>query len=477
MSIDVAAKLAQGAAAVGAIETYVAASQAVGLPAGGLTVAGVRELYAAEAGMRLDAIAADSDALAKLADTAEEGMRLEAEACDAVRESWQGASGTAAAEFVERHLAGGAALVAALRDASAALRSLRDELAALVEHKVGTAVDFDDRRAAEHPVWLAEAEAVLQGLADDVAVEVVARHISPFVDGDVQSDWMPAMRDATDSVAAAYDEAVTRLSDRPGPQFASPGTGSAGAFPPGPADDTWSAPPAPAGPLQQQQWSPPAQAQWPQWPSGLSNAMSSGLPDIGGLGGASGMGGGLSALIGRIADVLGSYAGSPDLSATDEITPPQPKVNGDSSTKSGDEKSADRESDPDQSEQDQEADSETIPGRGDEPVAEVPAAAVAQPIGGVPLAQLAPPELPQPVPLAPPAPLTQAAQLPEPVPPRQVEPAATDPASPSAPPSQPLPHPLAAEAAATPARVTAKPAEKPETPCSIAADELPQVGQ
>ena len=80
MSIDVAAKLAQGAAAVGAIETYVAASHAVGCPTAGLSVAGVRELYASEAGLRLDALDADSEALSGLADAAVEGMRLEAEA-------------------------------------------------------------------------------------------------------------------------------------------------------------------------------------------------------------------------------------------------------------------------------------------------------------------------------------------------------------------------------------------------------------
>jgi hypothetical protein len=40
-----------------------------------------------------------------------------------------------------------------------------------------------------------------------------------------------------------------------------------------------------------------------------------------------------------------------------------------------------------------------------------------------------------------------------------------------------LPPPLAAEVGAKPAAAAVKPAGKPETPCSIAADELPQIGQ
>ena len=59
-----------------------------------------------------------------------------------------------------------------------------------------------------------------------MAIQVVAQQISPYLDRDVRSDWIPAMSDATGSVATAYDGAVARLADRPLPQFSSPATGS-----------------------------------------------------------------------------------------------------------------------------------------------------------------------------------------------------------------------------------------------------------
>ncbi len=474
MSIDVAAKLAQGAAAVGAIEKYVAASHAVGCPAAGLSVAGVRELYASEAGLRLDALDADSEALAGLADAAEEGMRLEAEAHESVRQAWQGASGTVAAEFIERHLATGSAVVESLRDASTALRSLRDELAGLVEQKVGAAVHFDDRWAAEHPVWLAEAEAVLQGLADDIAVEVVSRQISPYIDGDVQSAWIPAMRDATDSVSTAYDGAVARLSDRPAAHVDDAHFGDAGTGAPSAAPLPAAAPP---------QSGAAAQAAWPQWASGLSSAMSPGmsglsglgggglgLPGLGGgdLGGAAGLTGGLPALIGRIADALGSYSGPPDLSATDELGPRHRGVHGDGKKSEGQEDQKDAPG-PDSGEQ-SDSPGEAVPSQGEGPVAEASAPAVQseeRPFGGAPVAQPAPQVPPPPTVSAPPP--AQVAPSPGPVQSRPVEPVMTGPPT--------LPPPLAAEVGAKPAAAAVKPAGKPETPCSIAADELPQIGQ
>ena len=477
MSADVAARLAEGSAAAGAIETYVEACHAVGRVAGGLSSADVRELYAAEAGMRLDALDADSVALARLARVAEEGLRLEAEALDAVRRAWQGASGTAAAEFVERHLASGAAMAASLREASSALRSLREKLSDLVDEKVGAAVRFDDRWAAEHPVWLAEAEAVLQGLADAVAVDVVARQISPYVHSDVQSDWIPAMRGATDSVATAYDGAVApaerpsdfavRKSRNGFPHRCSASAaivaGPAGAVGFGGTPQWGSAGTPQWGSAGTPQWGSAGTPQWgsagtprPQWGSvaaGAPSTMSSGLPDIGGVGG------GLPGLVARIADVLGDYPGSPELPAADGLKPhlkadrkPQKEAKDDGKGEAG--------TGDDAKEAAPERNSEAPPDQVGKPVIDTPVPSVPPEIKSVGGAPVTPPSQVPPSQSSPPV---------QPVnPPVLVT-------APPAPPA-PLPPPLAAEAGASAGKPRPTDAAV-RTPCSIAADELPQVGQ
>ena len=444
MSVDVAARLAEGAEAVRAIETYVAASCAIGRARGPLTVTGVREAYTAEAGMRLDALEADSVALGGLAGAVEEGVRLEGEALEAVLRSWQGVAGTAAAEFVERHLANGTAVAASLRAASGALRSLREELGSLVDQKVAAAVRFDDRWAAAHPVWLAEAETVLNGLADDVAIQVVAQQISPYLDRDVRSDWIPAMSDATGSVATAYDGAVARLADRPLPQFSSPATGSvAGQV----SESMWASSPTPAAPV----WGSAAAPLWgsaapqlAQWTPGLSSGASPAPLGIGGVGG------GLPALIGRIVEALGSYSGPTNLGIVDD-------------PKTLRELEAEKDISGQTEEADPETDAELATGELD-------------------------PSLEKPLP---PTPITPAAPMPPPITPADTQPIGGAPVSqplptqPTAPPEptglvQPTPPsaPLAAEARSDPVTVdTTRSNPEPKTPCSIAMDELPQVGQ
>ena len=67
--------------------------------------------------------------------------------------SWQGVAGTAAAEFVERHLANGTAVAKRL---CGPRRERCDRcgknFGSLVDQKVAAAVRFDDRWAAAHPV-------------------------------------------------------------------------------------------------------------------------------------------------------------------------------------------------------------------------------------------------------------------------------------------------------------------------------------
>ncbi len=452
MSGDVAARLADGEEAVDTLTTYVAACRAVDRPTGGLTVPAVREWYAAEAGLKLDALDADSAALAAMARTAEESVAVEGEVLATMAQVWQGESGSAAQEFVQRHWTGGAAMVTSLREASAALASLRHDLGALVDAKVEAVMRFDDRRAAEHPIWLAGAEAVLHGRAGREAAAVVNHQIGPYVDDEVGGEWLPAMRAATDSVSAAYDDALLRLADGPAGEFTLPGEVPEWEVGQEPAVGRS---PAVAGPPERvlNPPSPTVPAAPPGAPVGWSGgfpAMSaSPLPDFGGLGGVGGLGGAnssLPGLVGQIADLLGGYSNA-------AISPPVESREGAESKKP---KDAVLQHGSEEPQGDETA--------GDKPIGESP---LPGPAGTeLPAAQAPAPGAPQPL-------------LPQPV----IEPlhAESSPAlSAAVPPPLPPPTPLAAE---VPLTVVPKPAARPtepsesKTPCAIAAEELAQVGQ
>lgn len=453
MSGDVAARLADGEDAVDTITTYVAACLAVDRPAGGLTVPAVREWYAAEAGLKLDALDADSAALAAMAHTAEESVTVEGEVLATMAQVWQGESGSAAEEFIQRHWTGGAAMVASLRDASAVLASLRDDLGALVDAKVDAVMRFDDRRAAEHPIWLAGAEAVLHGQGGREASAVVNHQVGPYVDDEVRREWLPAMRTATDSVSAAYDDALVRLADDPAGEFALPGempgwdTGQESAVSQAPVvaapPDRMPDPPSPGVAA-----APSAPVGWSGGFPALSSSPSP-LPDFGGLdgvGGLAGANGSLSGLVGQIADLLGSYAGAAGSRPVDSCEGDDPEKPKDAVLQHGAERSQGDDT------------------AADQPIEESP---LPTPVGTeLPEAQAPAPGAPQPL-------------LPQPV----IEPLRAEPSpvlSPGVTTPMPPPPPLAAE---VPLAVVPKPPARPteaseaKTPCAIAADELAQVGQ
>lgn len=461
MSGDVGERLATGEPAVGTVETYVAACRALGRPVAGVTVAGIRDAYAAEAGMRLHTLDADSAALARLAHAAEEGLSVEREALDVLRRAWQGRSGDAAAESVERHWVDGAGVAGALRDAAEVMRSLRTDLGSLVDQKVAAAVEVDSRRAAQHPGWLAEARAVLEGVADDVAVEVVARQIGPYVDGDVAADLMPAMRAGTDSVAAAYDGALARLSERPTNRFDSPAPNLGEWGQPGDRVSAESAPPQVPVPAAAAPWAPSAGPS--PWSAGLPAGFPAGLSNFGAQSGLGGFGGTLPSMVGQIADMLGGYAdpldpvrrsrGNPLRSALDDKP---------------DAKESELQQDKEPEQQQDDANDEK------------------KPIGGVPVPGTERGPATEPV-LADPAIQPQVTEAPDSAPPVQMATTQTPPTEPPA--AAPVPvlptvprraAPLAAEVPDPVAPVspsTGAAADSQKTPCAIAADELPQVGQ
>ena len=119
VTVDVRARLAEGAEAV--------ADQ---LPP-------IQDWYYAEAGVRLEALAADAAALASASAASEEALLCQRAALEVMTEGWRGGSGYGAVEFLSRHCSASAELVAALRDAAAILTTLGANL----EHAVGVKVD------------------------------------------------------------------------------------------------------------------------------------------------------------------------------------------------------------------------------------------------------------------------------------------------------------------------------------------------
>lgn len=445
MTVDVAARLAQGRPAVANTEAYVDACRAVGYQNADLTSRGgqIGEWYSTEDGLDLAALDADCAALRAAAGAAEEALRIERAGMAALGSAWGGESGSAAAGFVERHCSAGAAVAEAVRSAAEVCAALRDKLWGAVDAKVAAATAIDDRRAGERTAWLAAARTVTTGAADrEAATEIVRQQITPYVDADIRTEWLGAMRSATGAVDAAYDEATGTLGASGAADFAVP----ARLGPPIPAPATAARVPAdqsppPAGitpaavpvlPAAASAPEMPAVAPVPEMPAAQPvppaamptppatdlapplGGPGAGIPAGGGTG--LGSGGGLSALVSEIIDALGGLFDEPtddpggptDGDVVDPVDPPDGKPD-EPDEKPADEKPTDEKP----------ADDEPV--AGEEPV-------VPQPDPIVPDATAPPPVEPEPEP------------------------------APAVPPPGP-------------------PEPDPSTPCEIAADELPQVGQ
>lgn len=447
--LDVAARLAEGHPAVDNIGDYVWACHLLGYQDPDLTLhaAQVRDWYSSEDGLDLRALEADRAALAAAAAAAESARHLQQQQIGVLAAAWQGRGGHASHEFLVRHGRASEAAASAVRNAVDALRTLRDDLWHAVDEKVAAAVAIDDRRQAERPEWLAATHTVTTGAGDRVnASELIDQQVKPFVDNDIRLDWLTAMQRAMAAVSAAFGAATAAVTGASAGSFevsgdlgpASVPTMSAG----GPADvagtapAAWSSPsPAaaapPAGPMPTSSPVFPAAPEPPAAPSvaapppPVAPAASAptamppmpSLPSPGELAsGLPGAAGGLAGLGSQLADAIGGFVDRPDDAAAD---PPEFEP----------EALDDEEPVPDDEEEEPE-DTEEL-AAAEEPAAEPDATCAEEP------ADEAPPE--DPVPTQPPAPMP-------PPPPPIVEP----------PPSA---EPLGAE-----------------TPCEIAADELPQAG-
>ncbi len=437
--LDVASRLAEGRPAVDNIQTYVWACHVLGYANPDLTLhaSQVRDWYGSEDGLDLRALDADCGALEAAVAATEDALTRQDDQLGALSAAWQGRSADLSREFLPRHGEASSAAAAAVRTTADALAALRDNLWHTVDGKVAAAIAAEGRAPDE---WLAAAQTVTTGAGDRAAAsERIDQEVKPFVDNDIRTDWLTAMRSAMAAVTDSYDAATAELTAEPDAVFDVPGDLGPSWTPP-PRDDeaatvpaaasavslppaaspppSWGAPAAPptaapAPPPTRQRPPPPVD------PGATAPAMAA-PPSAPSLGGLPEVGGGLSGLGQQLADVFGSLLGSADDASVDpaDIDGPDEDVD---------------DIDDDMLDDDPEEDDEPV-----EPAAEEP--------GQEPAEEPVDTCEPTAMPAAVEPPPTEPAPTPVPVPPPP-EPAA----------------PLGAEAAA-------------ETPCEIAADELPQVG-
>jgi len=335
---DVSARLAEGREAVAHTQAYVSACQRRGYRHPELTGydGQLADRYDSEAGLDLRSLDTDCAALNALADAADDALRTQRQQLVELDNAWCGPGADAAAEFLRQHCDVAAQLAARLRAAAAGCGVLRDELWRLVDAKVAAMVAVDERVGAHRPSWLAAAHAVNSGSDDEGAAEVVETQVIPYVDNDVRSAWVTAIRTAQDGIAAAYGAAIAAAEPGLGMVFAIPGdlgpvvqpeaAGPAVPFPvavmTGPADVPLLQPAAvaPDPPAPAVSTSEPAKPLDDQpgdlgLPGALGLPGDLGLPSTGLPGGAGGgLGGlaGLGGLIPRLVDALGDPgAGQP----------------------------------------------------------------------------------------------------------------------------------------------------------------------
>lgn len=452
-SVDAAARLADGMPGVADIEQYVLACQCLGYRHPDLTAhpAQVRDWYAAEDGMDLGALEADCAGLQAVASAAEDALARQEAQLDALTTAWQGLGANMSREFLHRHGEAAVVTATAVRRAASALADLRERLWTSVDGKVAEAVSIGDGVGVRRGDWLAASQTVTTGAGDRaVASELVDLEVKPFVDSAIAGEWLAAMRAATDAIVAAYETATAELAPQGEAVFDVPGElgptwipAAADGTTPAPAPVTsagpaqapaamgvppasvapagWSAPAATLSPpplLAPPMADPAAPAAAPP-PAELPLAppAAPSMPSLGG--GLPDLGGGLSGFGQQLGDMLGGLLGEGafDDAALDDLTAPEL-----------DEQAEEEEPEEEKAEEDTVEEADDVATAPEEPAAEPPCEA------GPPPPEVAAPAEEPPVATVPPEPL---AVQPQPLPP---------------------PEPL-------------------DTPCEIAADELPQVGE
>ena len=331
------------------VTRYVSACHRLGYQHPDLTahLAQVRDSYAGEDGLDLRALDADCAVLTSLADAAEDAAREQGGLVAALSAAWSGNAAAAGSEFTARTARSAQAVGGAIRAAADAAANLRDALWSAVDAKVAAVESIDARQQAHRPEWLAAAETVTTGAGDLAAAsELVDQQVKPFVVEDIGSDWLTAMRTARASIDEAFDRALARTTAGRPVVFEVPGElGPRPVFAETPANvrDSQSAPAAngPGG-APSAGWSGIPFGQPASWaatapmgaappaesvalpagaapvtppvstvPASLPTGAAPAAPTPGELGGgASGLGGGASGFGQQLADLIGSLVGA-----------------------------------------------------------------------------------------------------------------------------------------------------------------------
>ena len=131
---------------------------------------------------------------------------------DELAAAWSGPGAESAVAFLQRHCDAANAVATEVRAAAQRCESLRDNLWHLVDVKVATAIAIDDRTLANRPAWMAAAAAVTTGAGDrQTADELVQQQIKPYVDNDIRTEWLDAMRSAQAGIATSYDMVIDKF--------------------------------------------------------------------------------------------------------------------------------------------------------------------------------------------------------------------------------------------------------------------------
>jgi hypothetical protein len=245
--LDVNERLTEGLPAVEHTQSYVRACQQLGYHDPELTSHAdqIREWYDSEDGLDLRALDGDCTQLRAAVAAVMEALRMQRAQVDELAVAWTGPGAEAAVAFLQRHCDAANTVATEVRAAAQRCESLRDNLWHLVDVKVATSIAIDDRTLAHRPAWLAAAAAVTTGVGDRrTADELVEQQIKPYVDNDIRTDWLTAMRSTQAGIAASYDMVIDRFAAAAPAYFESPEDLRPGRAPflPAPA----SAPAAPA---------------------------------------------------------------------------------------------------------------------------------------------------------------------------------------------------------------------------------------
>lgn len=465
---DVVSRLAEGRPAVENLQQFAWACRQLGYRHPDLTLhsAQLRDWYASDEGMDLSALQVDLDSLQEASRVIHEAAANQERQLGMISAAWQGVGARASQDFLRRHSEASAAAAASVHAAVEALTDLRDSLWRAVNTKVDSVVAIEGYAAPRRAEWLTAAQTVTSGAGDrSAAAELVDLEVTPFVETTVRSEWLTAIRTAMSAASDAYHRAAAEMVGTQDPPFAVPGDlgpawsalpidraesgiaqGGTLVVPAGPAAPTMTAPSA---------WSPPAvvaDAPAPPVPPSVPSGptLPPQFPDTGMGSGPAEFGGGLSGLGRHFADMLRGLLGGtdglvPDAAGSDGfgIDPP------DEAEQQGREDEEDEEED----KEDEEHEEAGQQGKEDEEEEDADKDRDAQdgqegPVGEGDLAQMEASERSG-------GPVEVTAD------------SAPNPAS-APPPAEPLPP---AEA------LTADPVISEQTPCAIAAEELPQVGE